>query len=46
MRASHTLIYTCMDGCMYVCMHAFYDVIIILLTIDMSNVLLNELETV
>ena len=46
MPAIHEYIHVWMHACMYACMHSMTFIVIILLTTDMSNVLLNEWETV
>ena len=46
MPAIHEYIHVCMHAVMYACMHSMTFIIIILLTIDVSNVLLNEWETI
>ena len=46
MPAIHEYIHVCMHAFMYACIHSMTFIVIILLTIDMSNVLLNEWETV
>ena len=42
----HAFMHACMYVCMHACMHSMTFIIIILLPIDMSNVLLNEWESV